>query len=198
VRKTLHQQRLTVLFVSAALAFSSAVPASAPAAQGDCGQPISNGTAPLASDCLYILQTAVFLQTCTPECICAPKGSLPITATDARLCLSAATGQQVPFDCPCPRVTTTSSSTTTQSSTTTSMSTTTSSIQPLASTTFDFTSTTVPEFFFHGSAYDAPDAELQIRGAAMCCESNDGLSCEAELFSLAEVVARIDTGVSLR
>jgi hypothetical protein len=78
------------------------------------------------------------------------------------------------------------------------MSTTTSSIQPFASTTFDFTSTTIPEFFFQSEAYGLPRADDERRHVVMCCETNDGLGCEAELFSLTAIAARIDTEVSLR
>jgi len=74
---------------------------------GDCGQPLSAGSVPVASDCLFILQAAVSLLACEPECICAPKGSLPPTATDALLCLGKATGQDVPLHCPCASSTTT-------------------------------------------------------------------------------------------
>jgi hypothetical protein len=66
-----------------------------------CAQPASTGEKPIASDCLFILRSAVGLQTCSPECVCAPKGSLPVRATDALLCLKSATGQGVTLDCPC-------------------------------------------------------------------------------------------------
>jgi hypothetical protein len=71
------------------------------AAQGDCSQPVSNGTVPVATDCLFILNVAVGLQTCSPECICAPSGTLPARATDALLCLGASVGTPVMLDCPC-------------------------------------------------------------------------------------------------
>ena len=83
------------------------------AAQGDCSQPLSNGPFPVATDCLYILNAAVLLQTCTPQCICAPTGELPISATDALACLQKAVGQQITLQCPCGSGT--SSSTTTSS-----------------------------------------------------------------------------------
>jgi hypothetical protein len=86
----------TVL-VSGLLSF----PASSSAAQGDCSQPVSNGAVPVATDCLFILNVAVGLQTCSPECICAPSGTLPAKATDALLCLSASVGAPVTLDCPC-------------------------------------------------------------------------------------------------
>ncbi len=66
-----------------------------------CSQPISTGSRPTASDCLFILKAAVGSATCTPECMCAPKGSLPIAATDALVCLKNAVGQPVALNCPC-------------------------------------------------------------------------------------------------
>ena len=76
-------------------------PAGVHAANGDCSQPVSNGAAPVATDCLYILNVAVGLQTCSPACICAPSGTLPSKATDALLCLNASVGVPVALDCPC-------------------------------------------------------------------------------------------------
>jgi hypothetical protein len=81
---------------------------------GRCSQPVSSGPTPTASDCLYILSSSVGTLTCDFACICAPKGSLPIAATDALVCLQKATGIDVPLDCPCgiPTTTTTTSTTT--------------------------------------------------------------------------------------
>jgi len=67
-----------------------------------CAQPVSTGSKPTASDCLFILQAAVGVTTCSPECACAPTGSLPITATDALLCLANAVGTSTSLSCPCP------------------------------------------------------------------------------------------------
>jgi hypothetical protein len=92
------------------------VPPPASAALGDCGQPVTNGPAPTATDCLYILNAAINLATCSPACICAPRGTLPATATDALVCLGHVVGQSVAFDCPCG---TGSTSTTTSTTTTT-------------------------------------------------------------------------------
>jgi hypothetical protein len=72
-----------------------------------CSQPVSSGEKPVSTDCLYILQAAVGSQTCSPECICAPTGTLPIKATDALLCLNVAVGIDLPLDCPCNGGTTT-------------------------------------------------------------------------------------------
>jgi hypothetical protein len=72
------------------------------AGNGDCSQPVSSGASPNATDCLYILRVVVGLLTCAPEpCVCAPKGTLPASATDALLCLRTATGQPLPLNCPC-------------------------------------------------------------------------------------------------
>src|SRR5262245_33115179 len=69
------------------------------AAQGDCGQPATNGANPTATDCLYILKTAVGAQTCSPECVCDVNASGGVTATDALTCLKKAVGQNVALDC---------------------------------------------------------------------------------------------------
>jgi hypothetical protein len=84
-----------------ALAVLLLCPGSALAAKGACSQPTSTGSGPSASDCLFILRTAVGSSTCGPECICAPKGSLPTVTSDALLCLRGSVGQPVVFDCPC-------------------------------------------------------------------------------------------------
>lgn len=69
---------------------------------GNCSQPASDGVSPVASDCLYVLQTAVGSQSCDPACACAPTGTLPVKASDALLCLRYAVGQEVSLLCPCP------------------------------------------------------------------------------------------------
>lgn len=71
------------------------------AEQGVCSQPVTSGVTPTATDCLFILMVAVDTETCSPECICAPKGTLPTTATDALVCLKYAVGQPVELVCPC-------------------------------------------------------------------------------------------------
>jgi len=55
----------------------------------------------MASDCLYILNAAIGVVACAPECVCAPKGALPTTATDALICLNAAVGSGAELKCPC-------------------------------------------------------------------------------------------------
>jgi hypothetical protein len=87
-------------------------PQTAIGAQGDCSQPVSTGTNPLASDCLFILRVAVNLQACTPQaCVCDPTGDASTTASDALTCLKKAVGEPITLLCPCN--TTTSSTTTT-------------------------------------------------------------------------------------
>ncbi len=66
-----------------------------------CAQPLTSGPSPTATDCLFILKAAVGLTSCSPACICAPKGALPPTATDALFCLKRAVGSPVVLNCPC-------------------------------------------------------------------------------------------------
>jgi hypothetical protein len=93
-----RRARVCAIAFTAVLAWA---PASIYATQGDCAQPVTNGSSPTASDCLFILRAAVGSETCDPACICAPKGSLPTTATDALVCLKKAVGQPVMLSCPC-------------------------------------------------------------------------------------------------
>jgi tripartite motif-containing protein 71 len=99
-------------FRAAAVAIIAVAAPRAPlAALGDCAQPVTSGAGPASTDCLFLLQSAVGLVACDPECICAPKGSLPAAATDALLCLAAATSQPVTLDCPCQATTSTTTTT---------------------------------------------------------------------------------------
>jgi hypothetical protein len=98
---------LSALVLFTLLSASTAVQAE------QCAQPLTSGALPTASDCLFILQVAVDSATCSPECICAPSGTLPVKATDALLCLSAAVGSAVSLDCPCGPTTTSTTITTT-------------------------------------------------------------------------------------
>ncbi|MEE8311787.1 MAG: hypothetical protein V3R77_05980 [Candidatus Binatia bacterium] len=83
------------------------------AANGDCGQPVSTGAGPTASDALQILKVAVGAASCD-ECVCNADGAGIIAATDALLVLRVAVGQALPLSCPpCTATTTTSSTTTT-------------------------------------------------------------------------------------
>ena len=58
---------------------------------GDCGQPISAGVSPVATDALFLLGAAVGTQNCEP-CVCDVNNDGAITATDALIDLSAAVG----------------------------------------------------------------------------------------------------------
>jgi len=89
------------LFAALFLAAALSTPATVLAAKGDCSQPQSTGPNPAASDCLYILKVAVGSLTCSPACICAPKGTLPTTSSDALLCLRKSVGQPATLKCPC-------------------------------------------------------------------------------------------------
>lgn len=92
---------LVTAFAVAVIALAgAAVPAGATDAEV-CSAPQSGGPQPVASDCLFILTVAVGLNTCSPECVCIPTGTEPASASDALLCLNAATGQPVTLACPC-------------------------------------------------------------------------------------------------
>lgn len=87
---------------AALLAFLAlALPVVAAAEQGDCGQPLSAGPAPTATDCLFILRSAVGVQTCDPVCLCDTNGAGGVSATDALVCLNVAVGKPVQLNCPC-------------------------------------------------------------------------------------------------
>lgn len=118
MRAVRHQSKLHVTL----FAFCALVALTAPRsvrAEG-CGQPLSVGPAPTATDCLFILNAAVGAAVCGAPCECAPKGTLPTSATDALLCLNAATGQPAALQCPCQEATSTTTSTTIPTTSTTS------------------------------------------------------------------------------
>lgn len=114
--------RLAALAGALVCVFASIEPARA--ATGDCSQPVSAGASPVATDCLFILNAAVGLQSCDPACICAPKGTLPTSATDALVCLNATVGVPVALQCPCEPPTTTTTTVPTTSTTSTTVTTT--------------------------------------------------------------------------
>jgi hypothetical protein len=78
-----------------------------------CGQPVTTGQTPSASDCLFVLRAAVGLATCDPACICDVNADGSRTAVDALICLKKAVGQDVTLACACTSVTTTTTPTTT-------------------------------------------------------------------------------------
>jgi hypothetical protein len=96
IRKRLFASFATV---ACALALTSSA---AFAANGDCGQPVSNGDLPVATDCLYILRAAVGTSTCDPVCICDLNGTggNP-NATDALTCLNVSVGNPDLLQCDC-------------------------------------------------------------------------------------------------
>lgn len=77
-------------------------PPSAHAAQGDCGQPLSTGSAPKASDALFVLQAAVGVSSCD-ACLCDVDnsgGTTPVTASDALRVLKRAVDATIVLLCP--------------------------------------------------------------------------------------------------
>ncbi|HYC53477.1 MAG TPA: hypothetical protein VEL28_00860 [Candidatus Binatia bacterium] len=99
---------------TAVLALSVMTAGLANAANGDCGQPQSNGSKPNTSDALYTLRAAVGALAC-PMWVCNVDNNGSINAGDALRILKFAVGQQgVVLDCPDePTTTTTTTSSTT-------------------------------------------------------------------------------------
>jgi hypothetical protein len=96
-----RSRSLSVLVAVAAAIAVLEAPVPATAANGDCSQPISDGSGPVASDCLFVLRSAVGSAECAP-CVCDTNASGSTTASDALLCLRAAVGQSVTLECaPC-------------------------------------------------------------------------------------------------
>jgi hypothetical protein len=87
-----------LLSVMLAVSIPLATAGPARAAQGDCGQPISTGSAPSATDALAVLRAAVGTQACEP-CICDVDRSGATSATDALAILRVAVGQAVTLRC---------------------------------------------------------------------------------------------------
>src|SRR5687767_1884488 len=83
----------------------AASPTVAPAAQFDCGQPVSTGSGPLTSDALAVLRAAVGVDIpqCSDEhfCVCDVNNNGEILTVDALIVLRAAVGQPVTLDCDC-------------------------------------------------------------------------------------------------
>ncbi len=118
MRHVICRLKPALLICGVTLALAGGAPAFA--AQGDCGQPLSSGGGPTATDALYVLRTGVGLASCEIE-VCDIDGSCSISAGDALRTLLIATGQAIALECDaCGATTTTSTTTTTDTSTTTS------------------------------------------------------------------------------
>ncbi len=86
-------------YFSVGVAFIALHPSNAVAAFGDCAQPVSAGATPTASDALFVLRSAVGLESCE-LCVCDVDGSSATTASDALRTLTIAVGIDVSADCP--------------------------------------------------------------------------------------------------
>jgi hypothetical protein len=84
------------LFISLSLGAGISV-----AGEGDCGQPLTGGISPVATDCLFLLNTSVGLTSCTYDCLCDVDASGSIVATDSLACLNRAVGAPGPLTCAC-------------------------------------------------------------------------------------------------
>jgi len=119
----------TILAIALSIACASTPPV-ATAGRGDCGQPITTGTDPTATDALFTLQAAVGLQLCDLS-QCDVDASCSLSATDALRLLQFAVGAAISLDCGCGIGTTTTSTTVT-------------TIVTVTTTTITSTSTTLP------------------------------------------------------
>jgi hypothetical protein len=165
-------QRLPKLLrraVVLALVCEASIASPAGAALGDCMQPVSHGSGPTASDCLYILRAAVGSSTCDPACICDPTADGRISASDALRCLRGP--GQTPFPPPCPCGTTT----------TTTITTTTTVTAPSSTSTSVLPSTTTTTLIVRGCG-DVVVSETEecdppaLQGGAPTCKANCRLS----------------------
>lgn len=105
--------KILPIVAAAALTATFSFNLPAHAGNGDCGQPLSTGAIPSASDALFVLRTAVGVDTCDLE-VCDVDSSCRVTASDALRILRAAVGQGVTLNCSgCGPSTTTTSTTTT-------------------------------------------------------------------------------------
>lgn len=153
-----------------ALAIALVLGAEGHAGLGDCGQPVSTGDDPTASDALFALRVVVGLDTCALE-VCDVDHTGVVTAGDALRILLRAVDPSVILNCPVPTTTTSTTTTTTTTPTTTMTTTTTTSATTSTTST---TTTTVPSAGLHLQCA-APQARLKIL--------SDGLSAELPLVS---------------
>lgn len=90
--------RVSTLVVVVAIALQAALTGDALSFQGDCGQPSSSGTAPVASDALGILRAAVGTLPCV-TCVCDVTADGKIAAADALQVLKFAVGSGGTLKC---------------------------------------------------------------------------------------------------
>ena len=102
--RSITNRSVAALLVAFVLGAVLAGPSPAPAGQGDCGQPVSDGALPSAVDCLYVLKAAVGTRTCNPNCICDLDGAGEVTSTDSLQCLQVAVGESSDLSCDCPAI----------------------------------------------------------------------------------------------
>ncbi len=100
----------------ASLCVQFASPPAANAGSGDCGQPVTGGPSPTATDALYVLRAAVGIDACSTD-VCDTDGSCVITAGDALRLLAIVTGGQQGLACGLCGGSTTTTSTSTTSTT---------------------------------------------------------------------------------
>lgn len=174
--------------LAAAIAVAVLVAAGPPrglAARGDCSQPVSDGASPVATDCLAILQTAVATNNCNglDPCVCAPAGSLPVSATDALVCLQVATAQGGALSCPCGFGGTSSSSST-------------SSLTTLSTTTT--TATTTTTLAAGGASAARTDESVSTKVNGECTTGPERMFCDGALRASGEPFISCNTDLDCR
>ena len=66
-----------------------------------CASPLRLTVPPAATDCLFILRSAVGASQCYPSCACDPDGSGNVASSDALACLMSSVGRAAVLDCLC-------------------------------------------------------------------------------------------------
>jgi hypothetical protein len=89
----------TTTVTSTTLEVASTTSTTLQAGDGDCGQPVSTGASPSATDALFTLQTAVDQRSC-PLCVCDVDDSGAVVASDALAILRASVGVSTSLECP--------------------------------------------------------------------------------------------------
>jgi hypothetical protein len=153
-----------------------AFPAASPAAQGDCGQPVTSGPVPTAVDCSSMLRSALGISQCE-LCICDVNGNQSVNTTDSLVCLKAAVGQGVTLDCPpCGDVTTTTVEQGTGESTTSTSTTSTTTTIPVRCTSESDCSALPEEFRCN------PHTETCERPCTRTADCHDFYICNKTTF----------------
>jgi hypothetical protein len=177
-----------VILVSLVLLLPGGIsPRKASADLGECGQPVTGGASPTASDALYVLRAAVGSVQCEAA-VCDTDGSCAVTAGDALRLLWYVTGQPLELSCELCGVT---------SSTTSTTSTTTTTLEPATWNEVHaiFVASTCGDVGCHGNAGSAASLEnVDNANSAFNQLLNNPVSCYGSYFD--ELVVPFDADAS--